>query len=87
LPLGLGVSTLLVHAFAPGGAMDTRNSDVNMLCPTCKYGVGHPYAVAINFDFKIVHLRCPDCGREWRVRETFTESPGKGSAGISGNQR
>jgi hypothetical protein len=59
--------------------MDTRKTDVSMLCPTCKFGVGQAFSVAINYDFKIVHLRCPDCGREWGTRETFSEPPGRGS--------
>jgi hypothetical protein len=67
--------------------METRPSDVNVLCPTCKYGVGQPFSVAINYDYKIIHLRCPDCGRDWRVRETFSEPPGRPSSRHSGLHR
>jgi hypothetical protein len=50
-------------------AIDALKPDVNMLCPTCKYLVGQPFSVAINYDYKILRLRCPDrgrdCGRAW----------------------
>jgi predicted RNA-binding Zn-ribbon protein involved in translation (DUF1610 family) len=60
---------------------------VSELCPTCKMGVGAAYSVTINYEYKVVHLRCPDCGREWGVRETFVESPAKGSPGAVGYPR
>jgi hypothetical protein len=60
--------------------METRPSDVSVLCPRCQYGVGQPFSVAINYEYKIIHLRCPDCGCDWRVRETFSEPPGRPSS-------
>jgi len=48
--------------------MEILPSDVNVMCPTCKYGVGQPFSVAVNCDYKIIHLRYPGCGRDWRVR-------------------
>jgi hypothetical protein len=54
---------------------DTSSTQPTTPCLSCLTGNGRPYSVAFEGGVKSVRMRCPDCQREWIVRERAPRDP------------